>query len=245
MDYKKILDRFRTNTETPHCSAVILAAGSSTRMGQDKSILSLGGIPVIIRAIRAFEQHELVDEIIVVTREEAIQSIADLCVQFGMKKVKKVMAGGTTRAESSLAGVVATDSKAKYIAIHDGARPLVTQRVITDTLYGARDYHAAIPVIPSTDTLRCVENGFIGGDVDRDSVIRVQTPQIFDADLIKGALTYAAKKQIPVTDDSSAVRLTGFKIKTVDGDVNNIKLTTPDDLPVAEAILREREGETH
>lgn len=245
MDYKKILDRFRTNTETPHCSAVILAAGNSTRMGQDKSVLTLCGIPVIIRAILAFEQNELVDEIIVVTREESIQTSADLCANYGLRKVKKVMAGGATRAESSLAGVVAADSKAKYIAIHDGARPLVTQKVITDTLYGARDYHAAIPVIPSTDTLRSVSDGFVGGDIDRDSVIRVQTPQIFDADLIKGALTFAVKKQIPVTDDSSAVRLTGFQIRTVDGDVNNIKLTTPEDLPVAEAILREREGETH
>ena len=82
MDYKKFLDQFRTNTKTPHCSAVILAAGNSTRMGKDKSVLSLGGIPVIIRSIQAFEQHELVDEIIVVTREEAIQPIADLCVQY-------------------------------------------------------------------------------------------------------------------------------------------------------------------
>ena len=243
MDYKKILDHFRTNTKTPHCSAVILAAGNSTRMGKDKSVLSLGGIPVIVRAIRAFEQHELVDEIIVVTREEAIQSIADLCVEYKLSKVRKVMAGGETRAESSLAGVSAVDSKAEYIAIHDGARPLVTQKVITDTLYAARDYHAAIPVIPSTDTLRSVSGGFIGGDVDRDSVIRVQTPQIFDADLIKGALTYAAKKQIPITDDSSAIRLTGFQVRTVEGDVGNIKLTTPEDLPVAEAILREREGD--
>ncbi len=79
--------------------------------------------------------------------------------------------------------------------------------------------------------------------MDRDSVIRVQTPQIFDADLIKGALTFAAKKQIPITDDSSAIRLTGFQVRTVEGDVGNIKLTTPEDLPVAEAILREREGD--
>ena len=165
--------------------------------------------------------------------------IADLCAQYALKKVRRVMAGGATRAESSLIGVTAVDKKAEYIAIHDGARPLITQKVITDALYAARDYHAAVPVIPSTDTLRMVENGFIGGDVDRDSVIRIQTPQIFDADLIKGALTYAVDKNVTVTDDSSAVRLTGFKIKTVEGDINNIKLTTPEDVPVAEAILKE------
>ena len=239
MDYKKFLNRFRTNTKTPHCSAVILAAGSSTRMGTDKSVLTLDGIPVIIRAVQAFEKHDLVDEIIVVTREESVPMIADLCAQYALKKVRRVMAGGATRAESSLIGVTAVDKKAEYIAIHDGARPLITQKVITDALYAAREYHAAVPVIPSTDTLRMVENGFIGGDVDRDSVIRIQTPQIFDADLIKGALTYAVDKNVTVTDDSSAVRLTGFKIKTVEGDVNNIKLTTPEDVPVAEAILKE------
>ncbi len=239
MDYKKFLNRFRTNTKTPHCSAVILAAGSSTRMGTDKSVLTLDGIPVIIRAVQAFEKHDLVDEIIVVTREESVPMIADLCAQYALKKVRRVMAGGATRAESSLIGVTAVDKKAEYIAIHDGARPLITQKVITDALYAARDYHAAVPVIPSTDTLRMVEDGFIGGDVDRDSVIRIQTPQIFDADLIKGALTYAVDKNVTVTDDSSAVRLTGFKIKTVEGDVNNIKLTTPEDVPVAEAILKE------
>ena len=239
MDYKKFLNRFRTNTKTPHCSAVILAAGSSTRMGTDKSVLTLDGIPVIIRAVQAFEKHDLVDEIIVVTKEESVPMIADLCAQYALKKVRRVMAGGATRAESSLIGVTAVDKKAEYIAIHDGARPLITQKVITDALYAARDYHAAVPVIPSTDTLRMVENGFIGGDVDRDSVIRIQTPQIFDADLIKGALTYAVDKNVTVTDDSSAVRLTGFKIKTVEGDVNNIKLTTPEDVPVAEAILKE------
>lgn len=239
MDYKKFLNRFRTNTKTPHCSAVILAAGSSTRMGTDKSVLTLDGIPVIIRAVQAFEKHDLVDEIIVVTKEESVPMIADLCAQYALKKVRRVMAGGATRAGSSLIGVTAVDKKAEYIAIHDGARPLITQKVITDALYAARDYHAAVPVIPSTDTLRMVENGFIGGDVDRDSVIRIQTPQIFDADLIKGALTYAVDKNVTVTDDSSAVRLTGFKIKTVEGDVNNIKLTTPEDVPVAEAILKE------
>ena len=241
MDYRKFLNRFRTNTKTPHCSAVILAAGNSTRMGKDKAVLSLGGIPVLIRSIQAFQKHELVDEIIVVTREDAVQDIADLCAAWQLSKVKKVMAGGSTRAESSLAGVTAVSSRAEYIAIHDGARPLVTQKVITDTLYAARDYHAAVPVIPSTDTLRSVSGGFVGADVDRDSVIRVQTPQIFDADLIKGALTYALKKKIPLTDDSSAIRLTGFQVRTTEGDVGNIKLTTPEDLPVAEAILKDRE----
>jgi 2-C-methyl-D-erythritol 4-phosphate cytidylyltransferase len=240
MDYKKILNKFRQNTKTPHCAAVVLAAGSSSRMGTDKTMLELGGIPVVIRSLMAFEKHELVDEIILVTREDMLQKAANLCQRYELKKLRAVIEGGDTRAESSLAGVSAVDKKTEYIAIHDAARPFVTESIITDTLYGARDYHAAVPVIPSVDTLREVSDGFISRDLDRDSVIRIQTPQIFDADMIKGALTYCVSKQIPVTDDTSAIRCMGVKTRAVNGDANNIKLTTPEDLLIAEAILKQR-----
>ena len=240
MDYKKILNRFRQNTKIPHCSAVVLAAGSSTRMGIDKTLLELNSIPVMIRSALAFEENDLVDEIIIVTRGDKVEQTAELCTKYPIKKLTHVIAGGETRAESSLAGVSAVNSRADYIAIHDAARPLVTQEVITNVLYGARDYHAAVPVIPSTDTLRFIENGFIVGQADRESIGRIQTPQIFDADLIKGALTYAVSKKIPITDDSSAVALTGFQVKAIDGDKNNIKLTTPEDILLAETILKER-----
>ena len=240
MDYKKILNVFRQNVKTPHCSAVILAAGSSTRMGTDKGMLELCGIPVLMRSLLAFEEHELVDEIILVVKKEKLEECAELCNRFRLKKLRQVIAGGATRAESSLAGICAVSEKAEYIAIHDAARPLVTQKIITDALYGARDFHAAVPVIPSTDTVRFITDGFITGDVDRDSIGRIQTPQIFDADLIKGALTYAVSKKIPITDDSSAFSYTGFKVKAIEGDVSNIKLTTPKDVILAEAMLKER-----
>ena len=240
MDIRKFLNRFRQNTKTPHCAAVVLAAGASSRMGTDKATMELAGIPVVIRSLMAFEKHELVDEIILVTREEMLQQLADLCHSYEFHKLRAVIKGGSTRVESSLAGVSAVGGDVEYIAIHDAARPLVTQQVITDTLYGARDFHAAVPVIPSVDTLREVHDGFICGDVDRDSVIRIQTPQIFDADLIKGALTYCVSRQLSVTDDSSAIRHMGIKTRAINGDINNIKLTTPEDLPVAEAILRQR-----
>ena len=240
MDYKKILNRFRQNTKTPHCAAVILAAGSSTRMGVDKTLLELQGVPVMIRSLQAFEQNELVDEIIVVTRADKVEQTADLCRRYDLKKLTHVIAGGQTRAESSLAGVSSVGTKVEYIAIHDAARPLVSQKVITDTLYGARDYHAAVPVIPSADTLRFIENGFLTGVVDIDSIARIQTPQIFDADLIKGALTVAVSKKLPITDDSSAIAYTGFQVRAIEGDAGNIKLTTPEDVALAEAILKER-----
>ena len=240
MDVKKFLNKFRQNTKTPHCAAVVLAAGSSRRMGTDKTMIELAGIPVVIRSLMAFEQHELVDDIVLVTREDMLQPLADLCHSYQLQKLRAVIKGGATRAESSLAGVSAVGPETEYIAIHDAARPLVTQQVITDALYGARDYHAAVPVIPSVDTLREVSDGFISRDLDRDSVIRIQTPQIFDADLIKGALTYCVNKQLAVTDDSSAIHHMGIKTRAVNGDTNNIKLTTPEDILVAEAVLRQR-----
>ena len=240
MEIVEVLEKFRRNNKIPHCSAVVLAAGNSTRMGKDKTLLEIGGVPVVIRSLQAFQQHTLVDEIIVVTREDKISILADLCKKYELTKVKKVIAGGQTRAESSLAGVCAVQKNASYIAIHDGARPLVTEKVITDALYGARDFHAAVPAIPSTDTLKCSYDGFIDGDIDRSTVFRVQTPQIFDADLIKGALTHVIGKNLPVTDDSSAVEYTGIRTRLTEGDINNIKLTTPEDIAAAESVLRER-----
>ncbi|MDO5445355.1 MAG: 2-C-methyl-D-erythritol 4-phosphate cytidylyltransferase [Eubacteriales bacterium] len=240
-----ITERIRSITkkekQPPIFSAVILAAGNSTRMGQDKIELSPGGIPVVVRAVRVFEESELVSEIILVTRGDRIQELADQIKGYGFQKVKAVIAGGATRAESSLAGVLATDKNAKLIGIHDCARPFVSQRVIRDTACAARDYYAALPVIPVTDTIKIKDGDFLGNLVDRETLCSIQTPQIFKADLIKGALTYVVKNNLPVTDDSSAVAYLGIKTRMVEGDRENIKLTTPDDLVFAEAIIRHRE----
>lgn len=219
------------------CSAVVLAAGDSTRMGEDKSLILLDGMPVFIRSIKAFEDSPFVGEIILVTKMDRVQEMADAVKNAGFKKVRKVIAGGATRAESSLAGVSSVSKGAEYIAIHDCARPLVTQELIEAVFEGAKKYRAAVPVIPSTDTLKTVSDGFLSGNVDRESVVRIQTPQIFEADIIKGALTYAVEHNLAVTDDSSAAELFGFKVRAVPGDENNIKLTKPSDLAVARSIL--------
>ena len=238
MDLKAI---FKKKEKLPKCSAVILAAGSSQRMGQDKTIMSIGGMPVLVRTLLAFEQSEHVDEIIVVTRVDKIEETAELCHGNGVSKLKMVIGGGATRMESALAGVSACDKNAKLIAIHDGARPLVTQDLIRRTVCAAEKYISAVPVIPSTDTLKLVdENGVIVGTPDRSVIFRVQTPQIFHADMIKGALTKAAKDQLPITDDCSAMDMMGVKTHVVEGDVDNIKLTTPHDIYIAEAVLKNR-----
>jgi len=232
---------FKKKEKFPTCSAVVLAAGSSQRMGQEKTLMTVGGMPVLVRTLLAFEKSEHVDEIIVVTRVDRIEDTAELCHGNGISKLKMVIGGGATRMESALAGVSACNKDAKLIAIHDGARPLVTKELISRTVYAADKYISAVPVIPSTDTLKTVdENGVIIDTPDRSRIFRVQTPQIFHADMIKGALTKAAKDQLPITDDCSAMDMMGVKTHVVEGDPDNIKLTTPNDIIVAEAIIINR-----
>ena len=203
--------------------------------------MTLGAMPVLAHSLSAFQDSALVDEIVVVTREDRIAEITELCKKYRMDKVTKVIAGGSTRAESALKGVSAVKSSAELIAIHDGARPLVTQELILRTVTAAKKYLSAVPVVKSTDTLKSVnEAGFITGSIDRDTTVRVQTPQVFDAMLIKGALTHAVQHNTPITDDCSAIEHMGAKTYTVAGDEDNIKLTTPRDVLLAAAILKDR-----
>ena len=210
-------------------------------MGSDKIMADLGGIPVLARTLQAFQKSELVKEIVVVTRAEKIEEIAELCKTYGIDKVSKVICGGATRTESALAGVSEVDSKAKLIAIHDGARPLVSQDLISRTVYAAQEHMAAVPAVPSTDTLKLVDaKRLVIGGVDRERTVRVQTPQVFRADLIKGALTDAMNKNLKLTDDCSAMERMGVKTYVVDGDDDNIKLTTPRDFAIARFLLQEK-----
>lgn len=220
------------------CSAVIVAAGNSQRMGEDKTLMLLCGKPVIVRTIEIFQKCSLVDEVIVVTQANKIEYIADLCKSSHLDKVSKVICGGSTRAESSLAGVCEVKKNAKLIAIHDCARPLASGLLVAECIMAAKNEKAVIPAIMSTDTLKHINSNFyVNGRINRDEVVRVQTPQVFDADIIKGALTDAIKKKIPITDDSSAVERLGFKVKVINGESNNIKLTTMEDLLIAETII--------
>ena len=237
----KIPKLFKKKEKIPVCSAVVLAAGSSERMNDDKIFMTLGSKSLLAHTLKALEDSRYVDEIVVVTRMEKVMEVADLCKNNNISKARKVIRGGATRMESALAGVSETRPGAKLIAIHDGARPFVTEDVISRTVYAAQKHMAAAPVIPSTDTLKAVdENGMITGTVDREHTVRIQTPQIFDADLIKGALTKAASIGLSITDDCAAIEMMGVKPYTVEGDVDNIKLTTPQDLILASAIIQKR-----
>lgn len=238
---KKIAGKFAKKDEQPFCSAVVLAAGGSIRMGSDKILARLEELPVLARALKPFQESACIQEIVVVTTAEKLQEVTELCREYNIGKVTKVVTGGKTRAESALTGVSEVSTRATLIAIHDGARPLVSEDLIRRTVEAAEKRYAAVPAIRSTDTLKTAgEDGAIIGSVDRNITWRIQTPQVFKADLIKGALTKAMKLGLPLTDDSSAMDLLGITTYIVEGDEENIKLTRPLDLMLASAILRDR-----
>jgi len=226
----------------PRASAVIVAAGSSRRMqGVDKICVELGGSPVILRSIAAFEASPFIDEIIVVTREDLIPVVGRLCADYGMKKVRCVVKGGDSRAESVQRGLMHISRDAELAAIHDGARPLVTPEVIERTVTLAAETGAAIPAVPVKDTIKRAVDGVICETPQRSELFAAQTPQIFKADVLKAALTKAVDEQLEITDDASAVELLGMSVSITEGDECNIKITTQADLILAEAIL-ERGG---
>lgn len=228
---------------TPFCTAVVPAAGSSTRMeGQDKLLLPLEEQPVLLHTLRALELCPYLAEIIVVTREDLIVPVSQLCRDFMLDKVTKVMVGGAERVLSVRIGVQEARRDAALIAIHDGARPLLSREVLEEVLKKAAVTGAAAPAIPMVDTIKRAERGVVVETMDRSSLWAVQTPQVFEASLIRAALEKAVADGETLTDDCAAVERIGMKVSLTRGDRENIKLTTPFDLMVGEAIIRQREG---
>ena len=219
------------------CSAVVVAAGSSTRMGTDKLMLTLGGIPVIVRTLKAVEAAPSVDEIILVTREDMMVPLSQLCQEFALTKVTKVIRGGKTRTESVRLGTLEASGDAQVIAIHDGARPLVTTEIIENAIAQALESGAAAPAVPVKDTIKVAQKGVVESTPDRASLFAVQTPQVFEASLIRAALQKALDDGAKLTDDCSAVERLGMKVVLTEGNVRNLKLTTPEDILTAEALL--------
>ena len=238
MDFTKLTRPARKLLPLKTCGAVIVAAGSATRMGGiDKVMAQLGGEPMIRRTVRAFQDCDAVSEIVVVTREDLILPITSLCAY--MPKVIAVVAGGKSRQESVHLGLNALSGKVRLAAIHDGARPLVTWQVIDRVIRAANTYGAAAPAIPVKDTSKVVQGGVVKQTPDRATLFAVQTPQVFDFDLLRGALKKAQTEKVQVTDDCSAVERMGMAVKIVEGDERNIKVTTPLDLKIAELLLEE------
>lgn len=238
MDISKLTNAGRKALPLQKCGAVIVAAGSASRMGGiDKVMAQLKGEPMIARTVRAFQQCDAVKEIVIVTREDLIRPISSLCAQ--MDKVKAVVAGGKSRQESVWLGLNALSKDVKLAAIHDGARPLITNAVIDRTVRAAHTYGAAAPAVPVKDTIKVVKSGLVMATPDRANLRAVQTPQVFDFDLLRGALKKAEEENANLTDDCSAVERMGMSVKIVEGEERNLKVTTPLDLKIAEMLLEE------
>lgn len=238
MDMEKLTKLGRKVLPLKRCGAVIVAAGSASRMGGiDKVMAPLGGKPMVERTAAAFQNCDAIAEIVIVTRPDLIRPISALCA--GMDKVRAVVAGGSSRQESVWLGLNALSEDIQLAAIHDGARPLVSNLVIDRTVRAANSYGAAAPAVPVKDTIKVVKGGLVEKTPERATLQAVQTPQVFDFDLLRGALKKAEEEKAAVTDDCSAVERLGMKVKIVEGDERNLKVTTPMDLKIAEMLLEE------
>ena len=238
MDTTKVTRPARKLLKVKRCGAVIVAAGSASRMGGiDKVMAELDGEPMIVRTVRTFQECDVIKEIVIVTRQDLIVPIMDLC--HGFDKVQAVVVGGSSRQGSVELGLNALSDKIKLAAIQDGARPLITWQVIDRAVRAANSYGAAAPAIPVKDTIKVVTGGVVKETPDRKTLQAVQTPQVFDIDLIRGALQKAKLDEAEVTDDCSAVERLGMSVKIVEGDERNIKVTTPMDLKIAKMLLED------
>ena len=240
MDITKFTRPARKLLPLKLCGAVIVAAGSASRMGGiDKVMAPLGGEPMIARTVRAFQNCDAIAKIVIVTRQDLILPITQLT--HDMDKVVAVVCGGSSRQESVQLGLNALPEEIQLAAIHDGARPLVGWQLIDRVVRAANTYNAAAPAVPVKDTIKVVKGRVVDHTPDRAALFAVQTPQVFDFDLLRGALKKAELDGAAVTDDCSAVERMGMTVKIVDGDERNLKVTTPLDLKIAQLLLEEEQ----
>ena len=222
-------------------TAIIVAAGSSERMGFDKLFALVSGKPIIAHTIAAFERTDCVDEIILVGRGDSLGELRKLVGQ--PTKVKQIVEGGAERSDSVRVGLDHLNPKSDFVAVHDAARPMITPEKITRVFEACREHGAATLAEPITDTLKRVDVDLIvTSSVDRHQLYAMQTPQIFKRDLLESAYRKAAEKEIAVTDEVSAVELVRHKLVLVPNHDFNFKITYPRDFLLAEFVLKQRQS---
>ena len=236
------LRRISGKDPAPFTSAIVVCAGNSTRMGgkSSKQLLELNGKPVLAHTLAAFENAKCISEIILVARAADMAAIWELVEKYGITKVREITKGGDTRAASVRRGFRVIDEKARFVAIHDGARCLITPEQIRKVCRAAYRHRAATAACPVTDTVKLANRrGFIDKTIDRDKIFLAQTPQVFHADLYRAAL--ANVKDDSLTDDNQLMEKVRHPVKLVDTGKDNLKITTPDDVARAAFILAQRE----
>jgi len=239
----KLAEWLLDTAEKHNTAAVIVAAGNSTRMGTptNKQFLKLRGIPVLAHTLLAYERCKLIRQIVVVTKEENFEAVYLMAKQYKISKLTALAAGGATRQESAKKGIAKLGPEVRYVAIADGARCLTTPEQIAKVCLKAYRYKAASAGHLICDTVkRTTPSGMVKETVDRTNLWQAQTPQIFHTALYQAALYKAEDEKFTVTDDNSLIEHLGYQVRMVECGMENIKITTPEDLPLAEAILQYR-----
>ncbi len=224
-------------------AAVIVAGGSGKRMGMaiKKQYILLNNKEVLAHAIEPFDKCELIEEVILVVAEDEIQKVKkEIVEKYGFNKVKQIVAGGTERQDSVYNGLLATSNDTKYVMIHDGARPFIKEKTIRAALELTKEKEATVVAVPVKDTIKIVDNKrqVVVDTPNRADLWSIQTPQSFSKELLLNAYKDAKSKNLIVTDDSMLVEAYGKSVSIVEGDYMNIKITTPEDLVIGEALLK-------
>lgn len=247
MCVKKIAGVLRAISGSSHpknfTTAIIAAAGLSERFGGNltKQMTELCGLPVLVHTLKAYQDAESIHEIIIVARHDEITFWQLTCQKYGFSKVSRIVPGGHSRQESVLKGLEAVSDHAKFVAIADGARCLITPEQIKDVCHAAYKYKAATAAHRSTDTVKLADSkGFIDRTADRNSVWLAQTPQVFRTKLYRAAAYTALKEGFTATDDNSLVEFIGAPVRLVECGAQNIKITTYEDMAIAEGMLKKR-----
>jgi 2-C-methyl-D-erythritol 4-phosphate cytidylyltransferase len=225
-------------------SAIIPAAGSGERFGEEKQFKLLSGRPLFFHTLKLFLQSDYIDEIIVAVPSANVDSTHRDVLSMSAGKPVKVVAGGTRRQDSVKNGIDVSDSHSTLVCIHDAARPFVTEDLIQRSISACEFADGAVVGIPSKDTVKISENGFVKETLDREKIWLAQTPQCFHKNKLLQALYYAETENLTGTDESALMEAMGFSIKLVDGDSNNFKITTKDDWIRAEIVAVRKDQET-
>jgi len=222
-------------------TAIIVAAGKSERMGSntDKAFLNLGAKPVIAWSLLAFEQCQEIDQIVLVVRKDQVLATKSVVQMFGISKIRSIVSGGGRRQDSVQNGMKEMDPDTRVVIVHDGARPCVTPELIIETIKSAKRNGCGIAAARVWDTIKYVERGMtVDHTVDRTKLWSVQTPQAFNAELLRRAYAAVEEQKVTVTDEASAVELVGEPVRLVEWLRPNIKITTAEDLPLAAAAMK-------
>ncbi len=220
---------------------IIVAAGKSERMGSDvdKAFLSLGTRPVLAYSLLAFEQCPMIDGVVLVVRKDRLESARGLAKIFGCDKVRKIVAGGSSRQASVMIGLAELGDDVRTVVVHDGARPCVTSDLICETIKSAKRHGSGVAAVKITDTIKEVDRGMVvARTVDRTKLWAVQTPQAFKVELLNQAYENVKKKKLTITDEASSIEALGEDVHLVPAPLSNIKITTPEDLALAGTILK-------